>query len=129
MDTVMMVAGIVVAGIGVLLIVAFTISRARCKTRIEATVTKLSTKSVKLRGRTVTDTTPIFSYTVNGEEYTYKAEMSTVNRKRFAVGQKECVFINENHPNEARYGSNFGFLLCGIVCFLLGTAVIVLATW
>ena len=129
MDTVMMVAGIVVAGIGVLLIVAFAISRARCKTKIEATVTKLSTKSMKLRGRTVTDTTPIFTYTVNGAEYTYKAETSTTNRKRFAVGQKEFVFINENHPNEARYGSNFGFLLCGIVCFLLGTAVIVLAFW
>ena len=125
----MTIVGIILTAIGALLIVAFAISRARCKTRIEATVTKLSTKSVKLRGRTVTDTTPIFSYTVNGEEYTYKAEMSTVNRKRFAVGQKEFIFINEKHPNEARYGSNFGFLLCGIVCFLLGTAVIALAFW
>lgn len=87
------------------------------------------TKVCKLRGRTVTDTTPIFTYTVNGVEYTYKAEMSTTNRNRFSVGQKEFIFINENHPNEARYGSNLGFLLWGIVCLLLGTAVIVLLFW
>lgn len=129
MDTVMMVAGIVVAGIGVLLIVAFAISRARCKTKIEATISKLATKPMKLRGRTVTDTTPIFTYTVNGVEYTYKAEISTTNRNRFSVGQKEFLFINENHPNEARYGSNLGFLLWGVLCFLLGTAVMVLVFW
>lgn len=125
----MMIFGIVAVGIGVLFLVAVAISRTRCTTKTEATVTKLATKSMKLRGRTVTDTTPIFTYTVNGEEYTYKAEMSTTNRKRFAVGQKEFIFINENHPNEARYGSNFGFLLCGVVCLLLGAAVIALAFW
>ena len=125
--TAMIVFGIIIAVIGSIFIVAFAISRARCKTRIEATVSRLATKSMKLRGRTVTDTTPIFTYTAGGEEYTYKAEMSTSNRKRFTVGQKEFIFINEKHPNEARYGSNFGFLLCGIVCVLLGTAVIVLS--
>ncbi len=123
----MIILGIIIAVIGLLLIVAFAISRATCKTRIEATVSRLATKSMKFRGRTVTDTTPIFTYTVNGEEYTYKAEMSTTNRKRFAVGQKEFIFINEKRPNEARYGNNSGFLLCGIVCFLLGAMVIVLS--
>ncbi len=127
MDTVMTVIGIVLSVIGLLFILAFAISRAACRTRIEATVSKLATKSMKFRGRTVTDTTPIFTYTVGGKEYTYKAEMSTTNRKRFTVGQKEVIYINKKHPNEARYGSNFGFLLCGIVCVLLGTAVIVLS--
>ncbi len=119
--------GIVIDVIGLLFIIAYAISRARCKTRIEATVSRLATKSMKLRGRTITDTTPVFAYTVNGEKYTYKAEMSTTNRKRFTVGQKEFVFINEKHPNEARYGSNFGFLLCGIICFLIGATFIVLS--
>lgn len=123
----MIIIGIIIAVIGLLFIVAFSISRTRCKTRIEATVSKLATKSMKLRGRTVTDTTPIFTYTVNGEKYTYKAEMSTANRKRFTVGQKEFIFVNEKHPNEARYGSNLGFLLCGILCFLLGATFIVLS--
>ena len=126
MDTVMMVVGMVVVIIGLLLIIAFAISRARCKTRIEATVSSLAKKSMYFRGRTVTDTTPVFTYTVNGREYTYKAEMSTTNRKRFAVGQKEFIYINENNPEEARFGSNMGFLLFGIVLLLIGAAFIVL---
>ncbi len=123
----MIAIGIIIAVGGLLFIVAFGISRARCKTRIEATVCKLATKSMKLRGRTVTDTTPIFSYSVNGKEYTYKAEMSTASRKRFCVGQKEFIYINEKHPEEARFGSNLRFLLCGIVLFLLGAALIALS--
>lgn len=126
MDTAMIVLGIVIVFIGSLLIVSFVISRAKCKTRVEATVSRLEKKSMYFRGRTVTDTTPIFTYTVNGKEYTYKAEMSTTNRKRFSVGQKEFIYISEKNPREARFGSNIGFLLFGIVLFLIGAAFIVL---
>lgn len=124
----MFVIGIIIAVIGLLFVVAFAISRARCKMRIEATVSRFATKSMKLRGSTVTDTTPIFTYTVNGKEYTYKAEMSTTNRKRFTVGQKEFIYINDKNPEEARFGNNFGFLLFGICCVLVGAVFIVLAT-
>lgn len=123
----MIVVGIIISVIGLLFVVAFAISRARCKMRIEATVSRLATKSMKLRGRTVTDTTPIFTYTVNGKEYTYKAEMSTANRKRFAVGQKEFIYINDKHPEEARFGNNLGFLVCGICCVLVDALFIVLS--
>lgn len=123
----MIVIGIIVSVIGLLFVVAFAISRARCKTRTEATVSSLATKSIKLRGKTVTDTTPIFTYTVNGKKYTYKAEISTANRKRFAVGQKEFIYINDKHPEEARFGNNLGFFLCGLVSILIGTTFIVLS--
>ena len=123
----MIVIGIIIAVIGSLFVVAFAITGARCKTRIEAIVSRLATKSVKLRGSTVTDTTPIFTYTVNGKEYIYKAEMSTTNRKRFAVGQKEFIYINDKHPEEARFGNNLGFLIFGICCVLVGALFIVLS--
>ena len=123
----MIIIGIIIAVIGLLFVVAFAISRARCKMRIEATVSRLATKSMRYRGITVTDTTPIFTYTVNGKEYTYKAEMSTTNRKRFAVGQKEFIYINDKHHEEARFGNNFGFLLFGICCVLVGAVFIVLS--
>ncbi len=123
----MVVIGIVIAFIGLLFIVSFAISRATCRTRTEATVSKLEAKTMKLRGKTVGDYRPVFTYTVNGEEYTYKAEISTSRKNRFTVGQKEFIFINEKHPNEARYGSNTGFLIFGIVCFLTGAAFTVLS--
>lgn len=126
-DSAMFVIGIIISVIGLLFVVAFAISRARCKMRIEATVSRLATKSIKLRGRTVTDTAPTFTYTVNGKEYTYKAEMSTTNRKRFTVGQKEFIYINDKHPEEARFGNNLGFLVFGICCVLVGTFFIVLS--
>ena len=126
-DLTMIIIGSVITIIGLLFVVAFVISRARCKTRTEATVSRLATKSIKLRGRTVTDTTPIFTYTVNGKEYTYKAEMSTTNRKRFTVGQKEFIYINDKHPEEARFGNNLGFLLFGFCCVLVGAVFIVLS--
>ena len=123
----MIIIGSVITIIGLLFVVAFATSRAKCKTRTQATVSRLATKPIKLRGRTVTDTTPIFTYTVNGKEYTYKAEMSTTNRKRFTVGQKEFIYINDKHPEEARFGNNLGFFLCGFVFILIGTAFIVLS--
>ena len=123
----MIVIGIIIAIIGLLFVVAFVISRVRCKTKTESIVSGLATKSIKLRGKTVTDTTPIFTYTVNGKEYTYKAEMSTVKRKRFVVGQKEFIYINDKHPEEARFGNNLRFLFFGICCALVGTLFIVLS--
>lgn len=123
----MIVIGIIISVIGLLFVVAFATSRSKCKMRIEATVSRLATKSMKLRGRTVTDITPIFTYTVNGKEYTYKAETSTTNRKKFAVGQKEFIYINDKHPEEARFGNNLGFLFCGFVFILLGAVVIALS--
>ena len=126
-DSAMIIIGSVITIIGLLFVVAFATSRAKCKTRTQATVSRLATKSIKLRGRTVTDITPIFTYTVNGKEYTYKAEMSTTNRKRFTVGQKEFIYINEKKPEEARFGNNLGFLLFGICCVLVGALFIVLS--
>ena len=123
----MIIVGIIIAVIGALLVVAFAGSRVRCKMRIEATVSRLATKSMRLRGSTLTETTPVFTYTVNGKEYTYKAEMSTANRKRFAVGQKEFIYINDKNPEEARFGSNLGFLAFGICCVLVGALFIVLS--
>lgn len=124
----MIILGSIIAVIGLLFVVAFAISRARCKTKIEATVSRLSEKTMTVRGTTVKDITPIFTYTVNGKEYTYKAEMSTTKRKRFAVGKKEFIYINDKHPEEARFGSNFGFLVFGIGCVLAGALFVVLAT-
>ncbi len=123
----MIIIGIIITAIGLLFVVAFAFGRARCKMRIEATVSRLATKSIKLRGSTLTDTTPIFTYSVNGKEYTYKAEMSTINRKRFAVGQKEFIYINDKHPEESRFGNNLGFLFFGICCVLVGALFIVLS--
>ena len=122
----MLVLGIVLTVIGLLLIAAFLISRIRCRTETEAVVTKVIEKKSYHRGWTIWDCTPVFTYTVNGQEYTAKAESSTSNPKKFSVGQKLTIFTDAKHPENMRYGSNVGFCIAGIVIALLGIGIIVL---
>ena len=123
----MLIFGIVLGVLGLLLVVAFILSRVRCTTKTEATVGRLIEKKMYLRGRTVKDITPVFTYTFDGKQYEAKADLSTTNAKRFTVGQKEYIYIDASHPENIRYGSNIGFLLTGIVIAAIGIFIIVIA--
>lgn len=122
----MIVVGILLTVIGLLLILAFLLSRIRCKTETEAVVAKIIEKKRFYRGRTITDYTPVFAYTVNNKEYHTKAEFSTTNTKKFFVGRKMTVFTDADHPENIRCGSNFGYCLAGIAFTLMGAFIIVL---
>ena len=122
----MIVLGIVLTVIGLLLIIAFVSGRIRCNTETEAVVVRIIEKKQYHRGRTVSDCTPVFSYSVNGKEYTAKPEYSTSDTKKFSVGQKVMIFTDAGHPENIRYGSNAGFCIAGIVLAALGIFTIVL---
>lgn len=122
----MIVLGILLALVGVLLIVACGNNKAKCTMRVEATVSSISVKVLPRRGYSVKYYTPIFSYTVDGANYSTKADLSTKDVKQFAVGQKATVLVNPADPAMMRYGSTAGFLIAGIVLALVGLFVIVL---
>ena len=123
---VMIIIGIIIAVFGLLLIVSFMISRIKCRTETKAVIVKIIEKKSYHRGRTIIDCTPVFTYTVNGKEYTSKAESSTSNPKKYFVGQEVIVFTDANDPGVVRFGSNTGFGVAGAVIALLGIFVIVL---
>lgn len=122
----MIILGIVLCVIGFLLIISFLLSRIRCKTKTEAVITKIIEKKRYYRGRTIKECTPVFTYTIDNKKYTEKADFSTLNSKKFSVGQKINVFIDVNHPEKVRFGSNIGFCIAGIVFALLGIFIVIL---
>lgn len=122
----MLVLGIVLTVIGLLLLLAFLLSRIRCRTETEAEIVRFIEKKHFFRGRTVIDRTPVFGYTVNGKKYTAKSDHSSSDPKKYSVGQKLTIFIDADHPESIRHGSNIGFCITGIVLALLGIFVIVL---
>ena len=122
----MIVLGIILALVGVLLIAAVINSKGKCTMRVEATVSSLIVKAMPRRGYTVDYYTPIFTYTVDGKEYSTKADLFTKDKKLFAVGQKATVLVNPADPAMMRYGSTAGFLITGIVLALAGLFFLVL---
>ena len=122
----MIVLGIVLLVIGLLLVIAFLSSRIRCNTQIPAVVVRVIEKKQYVKGRTVFDCTPVFGYTVNSKEYTAKADLSTSDPKKFTVGQAVTIYVDTEHPENIRYGSNAGFCIAGLVLAALGIFVMVL---
>lgn len=123
----MIVLGIVLSLIGVLMIVSLAMSKIKCRTAIEATVSKITEKSTTLRGSTIKSYSPVFTYSFGGRQYTAKSDVSTRNPDKYTVGQKLTVFTDEAHPENVRYGSNVGILFGGLVFALLGALFIVLS--
>ena len=107
------------------MILSFIFSRINCRVKTEATVSEVIVKSTFWRGKTISFYTPVLTYTVNGCEYSDKADISVRNEKRFAVGQKVCVFVDKNRPNVFRYGGNAGIVAVGLVIFAIGIFMIV----
>lgn len=125
-DTVMLILGLLVAAVGALMIAAFVSSYLRCRTRVEATVCRVETKSHYFRGQTIREYIPVFSYSVGGKTYTAKADVSVRNPDRFAVGQKETLFVSARQPSVFRFGSHVPVLLWGLIFFACGVGVLIL---
>ena len=126
MDTAMFVIGTVLAVFGLLLLLAFAVSRARCKTPTEAEIVGLDVKKHTFRGMTKKEYTPVFAYPVNGKKYTAKAFRSSSDPGKYTVGQRITVYTDPAHPERVRFGSETGFCIAGSVLVLLGIFIVVL---
>lgn len=122
----MLAFGIILTIIGLLIIIGFIMSLAKCKTKAEATVSQIiETKNV-LRGSTIKSYSPVFSYKADDKDYFFKSEKSSLNPQKYEVGQKVTVYIDKKHPETARFGVNIGIFLSGLVLTFVGVVFIVL---
>ncbi|MCQ2355052.1 MAG: hypothetical protein MJ102_08160 [Clostridia bacterium] len=78
-----------------------------------------------MKGRTISECTPVFSYTVNGKEYTAKTDRSYSYPKKFSVGRKLIVFTDADHPEKVRYESNTGFCIDVSIAASVGIFIII----
>ncbi len=122
----MIVLGILLAITGLLLTLAFVFALLKCREKTEATVSKLVVKNITLRGSTVKQYTPVFTYTVGTNEYSAKADFSTIKPDKFTVGQKVTVHVNAKNPAEMRFGGNVRIIILGAVLLAAGILVLVL---
>ncbi len=128
-DTYFLIVGIVLSVIGVLMLASFLMSKIKCKTAVEAVVSRVSVKKSYLRGKTYRHSTPVFTYIFNNKKYTQKANISTLKSGKYTVGDTFTVYIDPNNPSAMRFGANIGivaggalFLAAGLiltVCFFL----------
>ena len=122
----MLIPGIILTVIGLLLLFACVFSYTRCRVRTEAVVSRVNVKKTYLRGTTLREFTPVFTYTVNGKQYTAQSYVTTRKPDRYTVGQTVTVYTDARNPENMRYGSHIGFLCAGIVLTAAGALLIVL---
>ena len=122
----MLIVGILLAVIGALLIVAYVRSKTKCIAPVQAAVVRLAVTKFPLRGTTVKKYAPVFTYSVDGKEYSGKADITTFKSDKYRIGQQYTVFIDPEDPGVFRFGNIIGFLLVGILFALAGALMIVL---
>lgn len=122
----MIVLGSVLLIIGGFLIISFILNKTKCRTKVEATVSKIEVKKTPLRGTTLKQYTPVFTYMLNSNKHTVKADILTSKKEMFSVGQKLTVFVDPNNPETVHYGHNWRFLFSGIAFALFGGLIFIL---
>lgn len=119
-DTYFLIVGIVLSVIGVLVLASVLVSRIKCKTAVEAVVSRVSVKKSYLRGKTYKFSTPVFTYIYNNKKYTQKANISTLKTGKYSVGDTFTVYIDPKNPAAMRFGANSGVIVCGALLLTAG---------
>lgn len=119
-DTYFLIVGIVLTIIGALMLASVLVSRVKCKTAVEAVVSRVSVKKSYLRGKTYKFSTPVFTYTFNSKKYTQKANISTLKTGKYTAGDTFTVYIDPKNPAAMRFGTNIGVIVCGALFLAAG---------
>lgn len=123
-DMFFLVVGIILAGIGLLLIMAKVMTYIKCTVPINATVVKLETESTFFRGVEHTHYRPIVGYVVDGKSYTEEAYFRTYRKTEYPIGSKMKICYNPKKPEEMRFVGHLFPLHIGTVFLGVGIVLI-----
>ena len=123
-DMFFLVVGIILAGIGLLLIMAKVMTYIKCTVPINATVVKLETESTFFRGVEHTHYRPIMGYVVDGKSYTEEAYFRTYRKTEYPIGSKMKICYNPKKPEEMRFVGHLFPLHIGTVFLGVGIVLI-----
>ncbi len=100
--------------------------RLACSQKVTATVSKLNkTATYHHRGRTSHRYIPSFTYTVDGKQYTAKADIETQNTAKYAKGKEFIIRYNPKKPEEISVGVSVFPYLSGGFATVIGIALII----
>ena len=123
-DMFFLVVGIILAGIGLLLIMAKVMTYIKCTVPINATVVKLEKEYTFFRGVEHTHYRPIVGYVVDGNNYPEKAYFRTYRKTEYPIGSKMKICYNPKKPEEMRFVGHLFPLHIGTVFLFIGAVLI-----
>ena len=123
-DMFFLVVGIILAGIGLLLIMAKVMTYIKCTVPINATVVKLEKEYTFFRGVEHTHYRPIVGYVVDGKSYTEEAYFRTYRKTKYPIDSEIKICYNPRNPEEMRFVEHLFPLPMGLVFLFIGTVLI-----
>lgn len=123
-DMFFLVVGIILAGIGLLLIMAKIMTYIKCTVPINATVVKLEKEYTFFRGVEHTHYRPIVGYVVDGKSYTEEAYFRTYRKTKYPIASEIKICYNPKNPKEMRFVGHLFPLHIGLVFLFIGAVLI-----
>lgn len=123
-DTAFLIIGIIIALLGTLLAYFRVKHRISCSKKITATVRSVEKKSYERRGRTRYEYLPVFSYSVNGKNYTSKGGKTFWNKEKYKIGNEYEIRYDPNSPDKISNGISVFSLFCDFLLIAFGTVII-----
>ena len=123
-NTFFLTVGIILAGIGLLLIMAKVLTYIKCTVPINATVVKPEKEYTYFRSVEHAHYRPVVGYTVDGKSYTEKADFRTYRKTKYQVGSEMEICYNPKNPKEMRFVGHPFPLPLGLVFLLIGAVLI-----
>ena len=123
-DLFFLLAGMILAGIGLLLLAAKVMTYIKCTVPLKAAVVKQKKEYTHFRGVTHTHYRPVVGYVVDGKSYTEKAHFRTYRKTKYPIGSEIKICYNPRKPEEIRFVGHTFPMPTGLVFLIIGTVLI-----
>ena len=123
-NTFFLTVGIILAGIGLLLIMAKVLTYIKCTVPINATVVKPEKEYTYFRGVENTHYRPVVRYVIDGKNYTEKAYFRTYRKTKYPVNSEIKICYNPKKPKEMRLVGHPFPLPIGLAFLFVSTVLI-----
>ena len=123
-NTFFLTVGIILAGIGLLLIMAKVLTYIKCTVPINATVVKPEKEYTYFRSVEHAHYRPVVGYTIDGKSYTEKAYFRTCRKTKYPIGSQIRICYNPKKPKEMRFVGHLFPLPLGLVFLVVGVVLI-----
>ena len=123
-NTFFLTVGIILAGIGLLLIMAKVLTYIKCTVPINATVVKPAKEHTYFRGVKHTHYRPVVRYVVDGKSYNEEAYFKTYRKTKYPIGSEMEICYNPKKPKEMRFVGHLFPLPIGLAFLFVGTVLI-----
>ena len=126
-DTYFLIFGIIIALIGMILLFSYFKVLLSCRQAVIAQITSVKKEKITLRGSSVYSYRPVFSYSVDGHEYSGEATFTTHNKTKYNSGDSLKIYVSATQPGLYRFDGKIAPMIIGLIMVVIGGLFIVLS--